>query len=318
MDYYQNTKKYYSKQQQYQSSNYNNKFSNNSKKTGDIFTDIASEYNKVETTTPNQNYNDEFYKEQPNYHNQHSNYYNNNYYTENYTDKHQKVGKNKKSKYQPQKKGEKCIDLMEIKKFLSQYEFNEKTVSTVLDMFELKLDCLICNETVSTKSEIWQCDTCFTLIHLKCIREWISKLNSSEKEKSDLKWTCPGCNTNYIEKEEPVYNCFCGKYNKGEFDKSKMIIPHSCGLICSKFLCKHLNCSLPCHPGNHCSCSVIEKIYCFCGKTFKDIPCINPNKRLLCNNTCEKKLFCGKHSCKVKCHEDDCTNYLRNKKYDII
>ena len=312
MDYNQYSNKHYSKQQNQSSNSYKNKYTNHTNKTGDIFTVIANEYNQPEKKEINYNNDNYYYNNQQNYHNQNANYYNNNAYE--YHDTQQHKGKKKKNKPQSQKKGEYCIDLMEIKKYLSNYEFNEKTVSTVLEMCESKLDCLICNECVSIKSEIWQCNTCFKLIHLKCIREWISKLNSSEKEKSDLKWTCPGCNRNYIEREEPIYNCFCGKYNKGEYDTTKMIIPHSCGLECQIFICKHLNCNLPCHPGNHLSCKVIEKINCFCGKTLKEIPCINPNKRVLCNNTCEKKLFCGKHFCKVKCHDDDCINFLRNKK----
>ena len=300
--------------QQYQNSSYNNKYSNNpnSNKTGDVFTVINNEYNAYE------NVNQTDYNNNYDYNNKYSNTnYKDNAYTKDYYG-----GDYAPKPKHPKKKNqikEYSIDMIEIKKYLAKYQdFTEKHISIVLDLCENKSDCLICNEPITPKSQIWNCDCCFKLIHLKCILEWINKLNLTENAKSDYKWTCPGCNTNYIQKELPVYNCYCEKYNKickeNNFDPSKILIPHSCGLICDKKICKHLNCVLPCHPGNHLTCSEIEKIYCFCGKTFKDIPCVNPNKRLLCNNTCGKKVYCNKHFCKVKCHEDDCSNYLKNKK----
>jgi len=317
MDYYQKPNKNYNKYQQYQSSNfdnYNKQYT--TKKKGDIFSDIAAVYAKVEETSTSHNEKDNYNYDQ-NYYNNKGGYYYNDNYSKDYYSKNYHKSNNAKSYSKKKKKEDQSIDIMEIKKYLNQLKLSEKATNTIIDMCEGNLDCLICNDTINTKNEIWQCETCFNLLHLQCIKEWINKLNLDEKDKLDLKWTCPNCNTNYIQKTEPVYDCYCGKYNKvcknSDFSVSNILIPHSCGLICDKVICKHSKCFYPCHPGNHVTCNIIEKISCFCGKTTKEIPCLNPNKRVLCNSTCEKKLYCGKHVCKVKCHEDECLNYIKNK-----
>ena len=114
----------------------------------------------------------------------------------------------------------------------------------------------------------------------------------------------------------PIYNCYCNKYNnackESTFDSSKIIIPHSCGLICEKVICEHLTCDLPCHPGPHVLCNVIADLNCYCEKVTKSVSCISGIKEYSCGDICGKKLQCKIHECKQICHDDECDKLLHD------
>src|SRR5690606_20377399 len=117
------------------------------------------------------------------------------------------------------------------------------------------------------------CEKCFTVYHNKCIYDWIFKLNSQTTHSAleKYKWSCPHCNnqTEATSESLPEYNCYCKKYFEAEKTKNPQfnpgLIPHGCGMECGKEICKHIKkCLLPCHPGPHISCNVIERTTCFC------------------------------------------------------
>jgi len=200
-------------------------------------------------------------------------------------------------------------------------EIPEMTLNHITGLIEGSTDCMICGEDISAKIEIWQCNTCYTLLHNKCIYDWIFKLNSSKTGNKELfKWTCPHCNQNYQANSDklPTYNCYCERFytaqssNHKEFDPE--LIPHGCGLKCNKEICVHVKCSLPCHPGPHLACNVVERKKCFCSRSEKDILCTNPNKKFSCNEKCNNFLKCNRHRCQVTCHEGECELFLKNKK----
>ncbi len=259
--------------------------------------------------------------------NHQENYYNTNYYNNNHS--HNKFNKNYDKDKHVHKKSHSHNDStinykkQKINGHLKNLhvEVPEMTMNHINGLIEASIDCMICGENISTITEIWQCNTCYTLYHNKCIYDWIFKLNSSKTGIKELfKWTCPHCSQNYqaISDKLPTYNCYCERFytalNSGNKEFDPDLIPHGCGLKCGKEICPHVKCSLPCHPGPHLSCNFVEKIKCFCSKTEKEINCTNPNKKFSCNQKCETLLKCSRHKCRVSCHEGDCEQYLKNKK----
>ena len=227
----------------------------------------------------------------------------------------------------------------------------ELTYNLINELIESEYECMICNDQINQTEETWSCDKCFTLYHIKCIYDWIFKLNSENDQQKKkkisqaYKWTCPHCNCNYsaVADNLPKYNCFCKRYYKAEEgyknnvleykDFNPQLIPHGCGLICNMKICKHLICDLPCHPGPHLQCVEIETLNCFCGNSKKDLQCsllTNPenhknnsliigslkitNNKFTCEKICEKILNCKRHTCKELCHEGDCEGLFRYKK----
>ena len=78
--------------------------------------------------------------------------------------------------------------------------------------------------------------------------------------------------------EYPIYNCYCGKYFKAVKENNKYLdtdlIPHGCGLLCKENICQHIKtCPILCHPGPHVQCKEEVKIFCYCGKNSKIVPC---------------------------------------------
>ncbi len=122
-----------------------------------------------------------------------------------------------------------------------------------------------------------------------------------------------------LNNSKPIYNCYCSKYNtvckEPYFNSNKIVIPHSCGLNCDKLICSHLKCTLPCHPGPHVQCDVITDLSCFCEKITKSVTCQSGLKEFSCGTVCGKTLSCELHACKQLCHEEDCDDFLEDKKY---
>lgn len=91
------------------------------------------------------------------------------------------------------------------------------------------------------KQQIWKCEKCYHIIHLKCMKVWSKGLFSAR---------CPYCNSSQSINYE--YKCFCGKvinpYPNYRF-------PHSCGAKCNNALpCGH-KCKRVCHPGPCTPCT---------------------------------------------------------------
>lgn len=113
-------------------------------------------------------------------------------------------------------------------------------------------------------------------------------------------------------------SCFCKKKSEvvvcGEMSlKGHIKLDHglfSCNSTCGKKLrCENHNCADICHPGACGECDFLpSKIKtCYCGKTnLQDQrkSCLDPVPT--CSGTCGKRLPCGKHYCKGKCHSGSC------------
>src|SRR5690606_21343820 len=155
-------------------------------------------------------------------------------------------------------------------------EVPELTMNLINGLIEQSIECLICNDLLKDTDEIWECEKCYTIYHNTCIYDWIFKLNSNSQNSQVFKWTCPHCSniTTTLVDKLPEYNCYCKRYFKVKHDRNfnPELIPHGCGIKCKFEVCAHLICTLPCHPGPHMACNVIEKIRCYCEKTMKEIP----------------------------------------------
>ena len=208
----------------------------------------------------------------------------------------------------------------------------ELTQNLINDLEKNKLICMICELAIKKDQSIWSCNICYSIIHLNCITEWIKKNNpnyneKSKNENSKLSYTCPHCKSLYENNKFPIYNCYCGKYYEAVKEKNKYLdpdlIPHGCGLFCKEKVCPHIKfCPLPCHPGPHVQCKEQIKIFCYCGKNSKIVPCSYESETdFCCNEVCGKQLNCGKknHVCKAICHTGPCEKFLKKGKcYECI
>ncbi|KAG5674509.1 hypothetical protein PVAND_004471 [Polypedilum vanderplanki] len=102
--------------------------------------------------------------------------------------------------------------------------------------------------------------------------------------------------------------CGCGKTSKTY--QCSMKAAFECELICDKKLnCSLHKCTKICHQGPCNECTEQIECSCFCGAEKKILPCIVDNLdrvKYSCEKECGKLLSCGNHTCKQKCHEDDC------------
>ena len=277
------------------------------------------------------NYNNYYYGNKFNnyYHNYdyntYGNYYNyNNNYGYNNYNKYDYYQGNYDYKVKPKKTIEYFLNKIDTEKIL----IPELTQNLINDLKINKLSCIICELPIKKSQSIWSCNKCYTILHLTCITEWIKKnnpnfnANSKEEENSTLTYTCPHCKSQYEHEDYPIYNCFCGRYYTAKEENNKYLdtdlIPHGCGLLCKHKICPHIkSCPIPCHPGPHVQCKEEVKIFCYCKKKTKIVPCsYESEKDFCCNEICGKQLSCGKvnHVCKAVCHLGSCDKFLKKGK----
>ena len=272
------------------------------------------------------NYHNHYYYSNNNnngYYNYYNNYNYNNYSYNNNYNKYDYYQEN----YNYNKKQKKDIEYYLNKIDKEKIIIPELTQNLINDIKKNKLSCLICELPIKKEQSIWSCNKCFSILHLNCITEWIKKNNpnfniNSKNENSILSYTCPHCKYLYESNDYPIYNCFCGKYYQALEEKNKYLdtnlIPHGCGLLCKEKICPHIKtCPIPCHPGPHVQCREEVKIFCYCKKKSKIVPCsFESEKDFCCNQICGKQLNCGKinHKCKAVCHIGPCDKFLKKGK----
>jgi hypothetical protein len=116
--------------------------------------------------------------------------------------------------------------------------------------------CLICLDKVTTLSiynslqqirvdaPTWQCNQCYCLLHLGCIRSWIQNrapdkaytltAESFPLRKQTAPWMCPKCRSEYTHAQIPIkYFCFCGKEEDPEYNV--WAPPHSVSISLSNY-----------------------------------------------------------------------------------
>eukprot|EP00435_Cladocopium_sp_Y103_P019068 s266_g4.t1 len=76
-------------------------------------------------------------------------------------------------------------------------------------------DCMICLNKVKPSHQIWPCDQCWAVFHLKCIKSWIQRCNSAGGLEFD--WACPGCRYHRVDLM-PKYSCYCKKLDEPELN----------------------------------------------------------------------------------------------------
>lgn len=176
-------------------------------------------------------------------------------------------------------------------------------------------ECAICTNEVLPNSKIWTCKTCWTVLHLSCVKKWSKNDASSHQQRTEdgeaappRQWRCPGCN---LPKDElpTTYNCWCGK----EIEPRSIagLPPHSCGQTCSKPRAGHCPhpCELICHAGPCPPCTAMgPSLPCFCGKEVSTRRCLDTryDSGWSCEQICGDLLPCGEHTCERPCHEGVC------------
>ena len=138
---------------------------------------------------------------------------------------------NRRSLVQRNQKKEKSIEPSKI----SQRE------QLIKDIESNSLECMICCDKIRDHQPVWNCSNCFHILHLNCIKTWITNSKTESGE-----WRCVACQ--YLRLETPRdYACFCGKQRYPAVNRNDLA--HSCGEMCGRTdNCLH-PCTLRCHPG---------------------------------------------------------------------
>ncbi|KAH7376046.1 transcriptional repressor NF-X1 [Plectosphaerella cucumerina] len=183
------------------------------------------------------------------------------------------------------------------------------------DIANGQYECVICSSEVLRSSRIWSCTTCWTVVHLHCVKKWHksqlekqTRPDQSEEEAQQPKtWRCPGCNSGLTE-EPSTYHCWCGKDINPTTISSRS--PHSCGQTCTKprATCPH-PCYSECHAGPCLPCELMGPTQpCYCGKQDVTKRCIDTDydNGWSCQQVCGDLLPCGEHTCERPCHPGLC------------
>lgn len=179
-------------------------------------------------------------------------------------------------------------------------------------------ECAICYDKVKRKSKAWTCRTCWTVLHLHCVKQWSKKEGAAAARQqaqdgeipAPRQWRCPGCN---LPKDVLPQNftCWCEK----EVDPRPLpgLPPFSCGQTCSRprlipKKCPH-PCPSTCHAGPCPPCTQMGPTqYCFCGKKSVTRRCVDTDyeRGWSCGEVCGELMPCGEHFCPEPCHEGLC------------
>ncbi|KAJ2908852.1 FKBP12-associated protein [Coemansia aciculifera] len=172
-------------------------------------------------------------------------------------------------------------------------------------------ECMICCDKVRGRHSVWQCDCCWAIFHLACVRRWAqSCVADNNSGSSGAQWRCPGCQ--HARSALPAhYMCFCGATLNPE--PVRGTVPHACGGICGRRRgahCPHA-CAQTCHPGPCAPCTALApEQRCFCGRVAHQPRCGASFDPALaarsCGAPCGEILGCGKHRCAAACHAGLC------------
>ncbi|KAJ1943821.1 FKBP12-associated protein, partial [Kickxella alabastrina] len=181
-------------------------------------------------------------------------------------------------------------------------------------------ECMICCDSVRPRHAIWQCDTCWAIFHLPCVKRWAAASTSTGASAGSgsgtssgpgSRWRCPGCQ--HARAAAPShYVCFCGATRNPEPARTGGT-PHGCGRICGRRRgahCPHA-CPQPCHPGPCAPCTALApEQACFCGRVAFRPRCgagFDPVAGAQsCGAVCGETLGCGQHACAQPCHAGLC------------
>jgi transcriptional repressor NF-X1 len=184
------------------------------------------------------------------------------------------------------------------------------------DISNGQYECVICTNEVLPNSKIWTCKTCWSVLHLSCVKKWSKNEVSTHQQRASesrelpppRQWRCPGCNLPKVDTPSN-YTCWCEK----EIEPRSVVglPPHSCGQTCSKSRAGHCPhpCELICHAGPCPPCGHMgPSLSCFCGKETSSRRCLNTNfdSGWSCGQICGDVLPCGEHTCQRSCHEGLC------------
>ena len=198
-----------------------------------------------------------------------------------------------------------------------------------------RYSCAICMEVIRKQQLIWSCPSCYVVLHLHCMKQWIvryldsatlatipSFARDSSKALSYLHGKgvatvltrCPFCRS---EQRVPTIlsGCYCGRgmlnarsAEAAAADEALPLLPHSCGKICGRSRggsCVH-PCTDPCHPGACHPCSATIELPCQCGRTKQTVRCGVDPASVHCDQVCGKLLDCKEHTCQLVCHAGPC------------
>ncbi|XP_028289119.1 transcriptional repressor NF-X1 isoform X2 [Parambassis ranga] len=179
-----------------------------------------------------------------------------------------------------------------------------QTGCLIEQLSEEKYECMVCCDVIRVMAPVWNCQSCFHVFHLNCIKKW-ARSPASQADDSAEGWRCPACQ-NVALKHPTSYTCFCGKVTNPEWHHSE--IPHSCGDMCGKkrsgLDCNH-PCNILCHPGPCPQCPAFATKSCICGKTSQPMRCGQATV-LQCDKVCGALLNCAEHACVQVCHSGKC------------
>ena len=86
------------------------------------------------------------------------------------------------------------------------------------DIANGQYECVICTNEVLPNSRIWTCKTCWSVLHLSCVKKWSKNEVSTHQQRAvdngeippPRQWRCPGCNLPKGDLPNN-YTCWCEK-----------------------------------------------------------------------------------------------------------
>ncbi|XP_071943384.1 transcriptional repressor NF-X1-like [Antedon mediterranea] len=203
------------------------------------------------------------------------------------------------------------------KKDGNKQSLESQTGTLIEQLTNQTYECMVCCDMIRSTAPTWNCQHCFAVFHIKCIKRW-ARSNISQLETEGELWMCPGCR-NSVLKIPHVYKCFCGKMRDPPNIPGET--PHTCGDVCgrkrtSTLKCPH-PCNILCHPGPCPPCPATVTVHCLCMKAQQKARC-GLKEVYRCAEECGKMRNCGIHKCLEICHAGDCDPCQEKVKQDCF
>jgi transcriptional repressor NF-X1 len=84
---------------------------------------------------------------------------------------------------------------------MSKSQAPDISTRTHEDITNGQYECVICTNEVLPNSKIWTCRTCWSVLHLSCVKRWSKNEVSTHQQRANgeelppsRQWRCPGCN----------------------------------------------------------------------------------------------------------------------------
>ncbi|RDL40093.1 uncharacterized protein BP5553_00072 [Venustampulla echinocandica] len=159
------------------------------------------------------------------------------------------------------------------------------------DIANRQYECVICTNEVLSNSKIWTCKSCWSVLHLSCVKRWskndVSTHQQRASENEELppprQWRCPGCNLPKVDLPETYTCCHHSPVEPNPPSAALIVLDNGIVVILKTGQCEDATspCAQPC---GRKKTNQKQPIKCLASKTSEG----NSTKVLSCNEECLK------------------------------